>query len=142
MDASPHSPATRSVRRLLAPLSTLGGVVAAFSYVALVDPNQPGHYPVCPLLQVTGLLCPGCGGLRSAHAFATGDLLAAFGANAFAVAGYFLFATFVALWLMRAVQGRPAPRLALKPAHWWALGGLAFAFSVLRNLPVGAFLAP
>ncbi len=32
--------------------------MAAFAYVGTVDPNAPGHYPVCPLLHYTGLYCP------------------------------------------------------------------------------------
>ncbi|MFJ6936135.1 DUF2752 domain-containing protein [Streptomyces sp. NPDC101132] len=129
-------------RRLAVPLVTLAGVVGAFAYVGSVDPNEPGHYPVCPLLRLTGVLCPGCGGLRSAHAFAHGDLVTAFGANALAVLGYLAFAAFTAVWLVRAGQGRPAPRIALKPAWWWLLGAAALAFSVVRNLPVGSALAP
>ncbi|MFI8099917.1 DUF2752 domain-containing protein [Streptomyces sp. NPDC086023] len=129
-------------RRLAVPLVTLAGVVGAFAYVGSVDPNEPGHYPLCPLLRLTGVLCPGCGGLRSAHAFAHGDLVTAFGANAMAVLGYLAFAAFTAVWLVRAGQGRPAPRIALKPAWWWLLGAAALAFSVVRNLPVGSALAP
>ncbi|MFF5443664.1 DUF2752 domain-containing protein [Streptomyces sp. NPDC012888] len=134
-------PATRA-RRLAAPLATAAGTLAAFAYVAAVDPNEPGHYPVCPLLRLTGLLCPGCGGLRSAHAFAHGDLAAALGDNALAVAGYFLFAAFLLLWLLRAYRGRPAPRPAAGPPYWWAAGALVLAFTVFRNLPAGAALAP
>nr|WP_308120678.1 DUF2752 domain-containing protein [Streptomyces bambusae] len=129
-------------RLLAAPAVVLTGAVAAFTYVGLVDPNEPGHYPVCPMFRLTGILCPGCGGLRSAHAFARGDLVTALGANAMAVAGYLCFAGFMALWLVRSVQRRPAPRPALRPAYWWALGALALVFSVVRNLPFGSALAP
>ncbi|GAA2477381.1 hypothetical protein GCM10010406_11900 [Streptomyces thermolineatus] len=128
-------------RRLLAPAATLAGVAAAFAYVAAVDPNQPGHYPGCPLLELTGIYCPGCGGLRSAHAFAHGDLPAAFGANAVAVVGYFLFAALWSVWVWRAARGRTFA-LALRPAHWWAVGTVVLVFSVVRNLPFGSALAP
>ncbi|MGW0392364.1 DUF2752 domain-containing protein [Streptomyces sp. NPDC003042] len=129
-------------RRLAAPALTLAGAAAAFAYVGAVDPNEPGHYPLCPLLRLTGILCPGCGGLRSAHAFAHGDLVTALGANAVAVAGYLVFAGFIALWLVRAFRGRPAPRLTLRPAYWWGIGGLVFVFSIVRNFPFGSALAP
>lgn len=124
-----------------APLGVLAAVAGAFAYVGTVDPNQPGHYPVCPLLWATGLYCPGCGGLRSAHAVAHGDLGAALGANALAVAGYGLFAMLWTLWLVRSLRGRP---LAVAPPAvvWWALGGLVALFTVVRNLPFGAALAP
>ncbi|MFD3352901.1 DUF2752 domain-containing protein [Streptomyces fradiae] len=137
--APPPPPPLR--RRLLAPLGALAGAAAAFAYVGAVDPNEPGHYPVCPLLRYTGLYCPGCGGLRSAHAFVHGDLAAALGANAMAVAGYAAFAVFMVFWLVRAVRGLPV-RLDPSPALLWAVGGIWAVFCVVRNLPAGAALAP
>lgn len=129
-------------RRLAAPALTLAAAVGAFAYVGAVDPNEPGHYPVCPLFRLTGILCPGCGGLRSAHAFAHGDLAAAFGANALAVLGYFAFAGFMLLWLVRAYRGGPAPRIVLRGPYWWAIGAAALVFAVVRNLSFGSALAP
>ncbi|WP_231626646.1 DUF2752 domain-containing protein [Streptomyces apocyni] len=128
-------------RWLLVPVGTLGAVVAAFAYVGTVDPNEPGHYPACPLLALTGILCPGCGGLRSAHAFANGDIPTALGANAFAVAGFAAFAVIWVLWMARAARGRPL-RIALRNAHQWSIGAVLLVFSVVRNLPFGAWLAP
>ncbi|ARF72040.1 hypothetical protein B7C62_06975 [Kitasatospora albolonga] len=129
------------MRRLAAPLGTLAAVAGAFAYVGAVDPNEPGHYPVCPLLRVTGAFCPGCGGLRSAHAFVHGDLGAALSANAVAVVGYVLFAAVWVLWLVRSWRGQPL-RIALAPVWWWALGAVLLVFTVVRNLPFGAALAP
>ncbi|MFJ9429772.1 DUF2752 domain-containing protein [Streptomyces sp. NPDC101490] len=135
-------PAPRPLpRRLLGPLGTLAGVAAAFAYVGTVDPNEPGHYPVCPLLRFTGIYCPGCGGLRSAHAFVHGDLPAALGANALAVVGYGVFGVLLAVWLIRAVRGLP-PRLAVAPVWWWATGAVLALFTLVRNLPFGSALAP
>ncbi|WP_308307499.1 DUF2752 domain-containing protein [Streptomyces sp. ISL-10] len=128
-------------RRVAAPLAALGGVAAAFAYVGTIDPNEPGHYPVCPLLRFTGIYCPGCGGLRSAHAFIHGDLATALGANAAAVAGYAVFAVVWVVWLARSVQSRPL-RIGLTPGWWWAVGSVLLAFSVVRNLPFGSALAP
>ncbi|MFF3611088.1 DUF2752 domain-containing protein [Streptomyces sp. NPDC002580] len=129
------------VRRLGAPGGVLAAVVGAFAYVAAVDPNEPGHYPVCPLLRVTGLYCPGCGGLRSAHAFAHGDLATALTDNALAVGGYLLFAVLWAVWVIRAVRGRPL-RLDLGPVRLWSAGALLLVFTVVRNLPSGGWLHP
>ncbi|MFD3802687.1 DUF2752 domain-containing protein [Streptomyces sp. NPDC058611] len=131
-----------AARRSAVPALTLAAAVGAFAYVGAVDPNEPGHYPVCPLFRLTGVLCPGCGGLRSAHAFAHGDLITAFGANALAVVGYFAFAGFLALWLVRAVRGGPVPTPVLTPLHWWGLGTAALVFAVVRNLSFGSALAP
>ncbi|MFD0152387.1 DUF2752 domain-containing protein [Streptomyces sp. NPDC055721] len=137
----PHPHPRSLARRLVAPVSTLAGVAAAFAYVGTVDPNEPGHYPVCPLLRFTGIYCPGCGGLRSAHAFVHGDLPAALGSNALAVLGYGLFAVVMVLWLIRAIRGVPM-RLAISPAWWWGIGAVLALFTLVRNLPFGSALAP
>ncbi|ALO07666.1 hypothetical protein AQF52_2071 [Streptomyces venezuelae] len=129
------------VRRLLAPVATLAGVAAAFAYVGAVDPNEPGHYPVCPMLRLAGVFCPGCGGLRSAHAFVHGDLPAALGANALAVVGYGVFAAVMALWLVRVIRGVPM-RLTISPVSWWGIGAVLALFTLVRNLPFGSALAP
>ncbi|WP_346777270.1 DUF2752 domain-containing protein [Streptomyces sp. HNM0575] len=127
--------------RLAAPAGTLVAVGAAFAYVGTVDPGEPGHYPVCPLLHFTGLYCPGCGGLRCAHALAHGDLGAALGTNALAVAGFAVFALFMVHWVVRVLRSRPVT-VPLRTTHLWALGVLVLAFTVVRNLPAGAALAP
>ncbi|MFJ2433286.1 DUF2752 domain-containing protein [Streptomyces anulatus] len=129
------------VRRLATPVGILAAVAGAFAYVGSVDPNESGHYPVCPLLKLTGVLCPGCGGLRSAHAFIHGDLGAALGANAIATVGYFLFAAVWGLWLVRAWRGQPL-RIGLAPVWWWGVGAVLLIFTVVRNLPFGSALAP
>ncbi|WP_078942021.1 DUF2752 domain-containing protein [Streptomyces griseus] len=144
-DAAPSPPpapdAPGRLRRIAVPAGVFAAVAGAFAYVGAVDPNEGGHYPVCPLLRLTGVLCPGCGGLRSAHAFITGDLGAALSANAIATVGYVVFAAVWVLWLVRSWRGRPL-RLALAPAHWWAVGTVLAVFTVVRNLPFGSALAP
>ncbi len=140
---APAAPTARAglLRRTAVPLGVLGGVAVAFAYVGAVDPNEPGHYPACPLLRATGLYCPGCGGLRSAHAIVHGDLTAALGANALAVAGYALFAVLWTVWAVRAARGRPLGA-GLGRAHLWVLGTVVLTFTVVRNLPFGGFLHP
>jgi hypothetical protein len=119
----------------------LGGAAAAFGYVATVDPNVPGHYPACPLLTYTGVYCPGCGGLRCAHALAHGRLGTALGDNALAVAGFAVLAVVWTAWFVASVRGRTfAPTLTR--AHRWAFWTLLIGFGVVRNLPFGAALAP
>jgi Protein of unknown function (DUF2752) len=129
------------VARLAVPAGVLAAVAGAFAYVGTVDPNQPGHYPVCPLYAFTGLYCPGCGGLRSAHAFVHGDLLTALQDNAPAVAGYLGFAVLWTVWVVRAVRGRPVRREPGR-AQMWSIGALLLVFTVVRNLPFGSWLHP
>lgn len=123
------------------PVAVLGSVVAAFAYVGAVDPNTPGHYPVCPLLRYTGVYCPGCGGLRGAHALVHGHLGTALGCNALAVAGYAVFAVVWVVWFGRALRGKPFEPV-LRPPSLWAIGAVVLAFTLVRNLPFGAALAP
>jgi hypothetical protein len=139
--ARPPSNATAVAARLAVPAGVLAAVAGAFAYVGSVDPNEPGHYPVCPLLRLTGLYCPGCGGLRSAHAFVHGDLLTALQANAPAVLGYLGLAVLWTVWVTRAARGRPL-RIDLGPVHLWTLGTVLLAFTVVRNLPSGGWLRP
>lgn len=141
--APPAAVAARppSAARLAVPAGVLAAVAGAFAYVGSVDPNEAGHYPVCPLLRFTGVYCPGCGGLRSAHAFVHGDLPTALQANAPAVLGYLGFAVLWTVWVIRVVRGRPL-RLDLGPVHLWTLGALLLAFTVVRNLPFGGWLVP
>ncbi|MEU3735754.1 DUF2752 domain-containing protein [Streptomyces sp. NPDC032198] len=144
MNAEPGSaapPVGTALRRLAVPAGVLGSVIVAFAYVGTVDPNEPGHYPACPLLRLTGVFCPGCGGLRSAHAFVHGDLTTALGANALAVVGYGVFAALWTLWAVRAARGQRV-RIELGPAHLYGIGVLVAVFTLVRNLPFGAWLHP
>ncbi|WP_407564292.1 DUF2752 domain-containing protein [Streptomyces sp. 184] len=145
---SARTAATAPLRRLAPPLAALACAAAGLAAVGAVDPNEPGTYPPCPLLAYTGLACPGCGGLRCAHALAHGDLPAALGANALVVAGAAVLALVLARWLLLAVRPRPRairrPGLAVRApvSVGSALFALVAAFTLLRNLPFGAVLGP
>lgn len=138
---APRTSAPLVLRRLGVPAGILAAVVTAFAYVGTVDPNQPGHYPVCPLLRYTGVYCPGCGGLRGAHALVHGDLAAALTDNALALMGYVVLAAVWTVWVIRSARGRPA-RFELGSVHLWSVGVLVLVFTVVRNLPFGGWLHP
>ena len=139
----PFRPGDR-VRRLAAPAGLLGAVAVACGYVGVVDPNDPGHYPVCPLRQATGLWCPGCGGLRCVHALVHGDLPAALHANLLAVAAFAACAVLWVRWTVRAVAGWSCGRRPGRVSRQvpWVLVVLVAVFTVTRNLPVGHWLRP
>jgi hypothetical protein len=139
--APPEPPRGSALRRAATPLGSLAGVAAAWAYVAAVNPNHPGHYPVCPFRYLTGWYCPACGGLRSAYAVAHGQFGTALHDNVLAVAGYGIAPVLWALWLSREVRGRPQ-RIRVPRAVWWGLGALVLIFTVVRNVPFGAALAP
>jgi hypothetical protein len=106
-----------------------------------VDPNQPGHYPICPTYALAGVYCPGCGALRAVHNLTLGNLGAAWTMNPLVVLAtpYLLWAW--AAWVRRATTGRP--RSFLAPG--WLIMALAFglvAYGVARNIGGLEFLAP
>jgi hypothetical protein len=103
VDARPRA------RRLLAPVATALGVVAATGLVWAVDPNEPGHYPMCPTMALFGIDCPGCGGLRATHALAHGDVATAFDHNALFVVMVPVLVALWALWMRRAWTGSTPP---------------------------------
>ncbi|MEV7020697.1 DUF2752 domain-containing protein [Kitasatospora sp. NPDC093558] len=143
MNAAPTASAPPPVlRRLGPPLAALAAAAVPAVYVSVVDPNAPGHYPSCPFLAATGWWCPGCGGLRCVHALAHGDLTAALHDNAVAV---LLFAVLGVMWLRwawAALTVGPVPGISLGARRWALIGLLVLVFTVVRNLPVGAGLAP
>lgn len=111
------------------------------AYVGAVDPNQPGHYPTCPVLALTGAYCPGCGSLRAIHALTEGDLRTALDLNVLVVLAMIPLAVIWWRWARRSWRGE-ARTAAAPAAALWALAGLVVVFAVVRNLPAGAALAP
>lgn len=132
---------TGQLTGLTRPIASVAAATAAFAVIALVDPNQPGRYPTCPFLVVTGHYCPGCGTLRAVHALAEGDVTAAAGLNLLAVASLPVLALLWLLWLRQRWTGAPRARPA-PPTLIWALAIGALLFGLVRNLPFGAALAP
>ncbi|SPT58216.1 MULTISPECIES: DUF2752 domain-containing protein [Actinomadura] len=127
--------------RLLQPGGVLFLTVAAVSLVAVVDPNEEGHYPTCPFLSLTGFQCPGCGSMRTVHALAHGRVQEAFALNVLTVVMLPLLAFFWLRWARARTLDRPARTKAGHPALIWLLFGVIVVFWVVRNLPFGAFLA-
>ncbi|WP_405151598.1 DUF2752 domain-containing protein [Sphaerisporangium sp. NBC_01403] len=133
---------TDRMRSMLAPLGAAALTGAVFTYVGAVDPNAPGHYPTCPFLFITGLYCPGCGTLRTIHALAHGDVVAALGLNPLAVATIPFLLFWWGRWTLRTWQGRPVRTSLAHPAYIWAFLALVIVYWIVRNLPFGRFLAP
>ena len=126
---------------LARPVATAALTGTAVLAVALVDPNEPGHYPTCPFLALTGLYCPGCGSLRAVHALTNGDVTLAVGLNVLTVLAVVALPVIWARWARRSWTG--APRTTVAPAaSIWSLLVVVLLFGVLRNLQAGAALAP
>jgi len=139
--ATPTATATATQRpsrwAIAAPIACGCAIAGAAVYIALNDPSAPGTLSAaCPLYQMTGLWCPGCGLTRATHSLLSGDVGAAFGLNLFFP--LFLGAIVVG-WLawMRRALGR-APLVAFSRLPMWLPIAAAVAlvvFGVLRNLP-------
>lgn len=117
---------------------------AAVGVLAAVDPNEPGHFPTCPFLSLTGLWCPGCGSLRTVHALVTGDPVTALERNPLAVVLLPVVAVLWVAWGLRAFGvGVRAWHPTRLPAVWlWGLLAVVVVYTVLRNLPGWTFLSP
>ncbi|SEE16217.1 Protein of unknown function [Ruania alba] len=129
----------RAKRDTIAPTVLGASIVVGTAVVVLMEPHDGGPV-MCPFLLLTGYLCPGCGGLRTTYALATGDLVAAWDANPMLAVGLPVVAV---LWLVWAVRSwRNLPKLALP--RWLPLLGILVAmFWVVRNIPaVQPFLGP
>ena len=128
-------------QRLATPLAA--GAVAVLGTVALHvrDPHATGSWGYCPTA-LLGLSCPLCGSLRAVNDLTHLDLAAAASSNLLLVLAA---PVVVALWGRRLVAlwrgPTPAP-LTVPRAVWLVLAAAVLAFTVARNLPLGAWLAP
>ena len=123
-------------------LALLGAAGVALLYA--FDPRNPGLFPPCPFLGLTGCYCPGCGTLRALHVLLRGDVAGALGYNVVTVLSLPFIAYSFGTGAMRAF-GLKAPRPVFVHPRWiWALLAGIVAFWVLRNVPVAPLtvLAP
>lgn len=112
-------------------LGTLAVVAAAILF--WFDPSQYGFYPHCIFHQVTGYLCPGCGGLRAVHQLLHGNVASAWHFNALLVGSLPLLGFWLALTLWRRhFQGQVLGQFRL--AWLWSGLGAILLFGILRNL--------
>lgn len=127
-------PKSSTTERVLAAVA-VAAIAAGSLVVAVVNPVSGGFFPVCPLFQLTGLACPGCGLTRGFHAFFHGDLIGAIGFNAL-LPLYVLFFGYLTLSLgLTAIRGVGLRWQFLKPWMVYGFLGVSFTFAILRNLP-------
>jgi hypothetical protein len=113
----------------------LAGGLAGCAYLAVNDPSDPTSVmPLCPFHAVTGLWCPGCGGLRMVHALLHGRLAEAATDNVFLLAAAPFVLFFLALWSWRTLRGERFDVKLTKPQAALLLA-LTVTWFVTRNLP-------
>jgi len=135
------APARR--RQLRAPLLLAGGLLAASVLLHLRDPHRGGSWGFCPWLMLTGTYCPGCGGLRAVNDLTHGDVRAAASSNVLFVGALPVLGFFYTRWLLDRWNGVTRTVDGHRALLWSALFlAVAVGFAVLRNLPMGTWLAP
>lgn len=112
-------------------LGCLAGVAVLFHF----PPDQYRFYPRCLLHALTGLQCPGCGGLRAAHHLLHGEIASAFQLNPLLVLLLPVLALSLLAYLMNLYTGRDWLNPFRQPVGLWVLLGLFVAFGIVRNLP-------
>lgn len=112
------------------------GATVALVALRLYDPATSVLFPPCPLYELTGWYCPGCGSLRALHQLLHGNLAAAFAMNPLAVVSlpFLLYGT--SSFLLFRLRGRFLPRYFIPASSIWMLGALIVAFGIARNIPV------
>jgi hypothetical protein len=139
--APPEQPATRG-RRMLAPGLTIGGLALATLALHVRDPHQHGSWGLCPSAAL-GIYCPGCGGLRAVNDLTNGDVGAALSSNILVTALIPVAIVLLGLWVVDSWRGRMRwtdLRKVRRSAYVFLV--VLAAFTVLRNLPIGSWLAP
>ena len=112
-------------------VATLGAISLLFFFA----PDRYPFYPRCLFHVLTGLDCPGCGGLRAAHRLLHGDLAGAFAFNPLLVLLSPVLGWFLLGWAVREATGRAWPNPFQRRLWIWVLLGVIVLFSVVRNLP-------
>lgn len=108
------------------------GALAMMAILYVFPPEQSSFYPQCIFRRVTGLDCPGCGGLRAAHQLLHGHFAAAWALNPVAV----MLAPLLAYeGVIRLGRQRVWPSLLQKPIIGFSVILLFIGFGIVRNLP-------
>ena len=131
-------------RRLLGPFVLAGSLALASGVLYLRDPHVDASWGRCPSIALFGLACPFCGGLRAMNDLTNLRIVDAFFSNPLLVSAVPL----VLAWWISVVRDRwtgstrpwmfPVQRGVVAPV----LIAVCVAFSLYRNLPIGAAFYP
>jgi len=128
--------------------SASGRITAAASVVAIAggtamvagyDPTTVHFFPLCPLYQMTGLACPGCGLTRGFHALFQGDVATALGFNALLPVWAVIIAYVWVSLVLYAIRGKGLPMWPTNPTFLWTFMIGLLVFGVVRNIPAYPF---
>jgi hypothetical protein len=140
------SPSSTEPARWLLPPAVAPTLTAVAALGTAVFVRLGGAIPMlrCPLHQMTGLWCPGCGLTRGSARLVTGDIGGAMAYNVFTPVVVLAIAAAWWAWWWPTVASHRAPRVRRlvlpAPVTPWLLGAL-IVFTVARNLPWAPFSA-
>ena len=128
----------KTPERLMSAAGVLALGIGSF-FVYYFDPSKAGFFPGCPLLNLTGFACPGCGLTRGFHEFFHGHFLAALDYNALVPIYAVVFAFLAVLFTSIAVRGRDLKFTIFSPTTLTIFLIISGTFGVLRNIPADPF---
>ena len=145
MSTVPIGPYATAQRRLSAQqYRVLIGTVAVLTAGFLLHFYAPAalHLPGCPIYELTGLYCPGCGTTRAIHHLLNLEFATAFRCNPMFV----VFMPFLIAWFgtraLRTFNLWRWPVFDVSIRTGWVLTGLMTAWGIVRNLPYPWFAIP
>ncbi|WP_072802994.1 DUF2752 domain-containing protein [Rhodococcoides yunnanense] len=121
------------------PLLAAGVAGALVAVLSVRDPRTSTYLP-CPIHAATGLWCPGCGATRAFGDLIRGDVASAISANLLAVVLAIAGIGVWGMWMRARMTGttvRRPPAILIGSAVV-----VVCAFTILRNVPAGSWLAP
>ncbi|MET1060542.1 MAG: DUF2752 domain-containing protein [Nocardioides sp.] len=127
---------------MAAPLTLAATAGLGALALRLRDPHEAGAWGLCPFHAITGAWCPGCGSLRAVNDLTHGDLLAAASSNLVLVLALPVLVLLWVGWVRRSWTGTHRVSAGLSTPTVWLLLVPILVFSVVRNLPIGSWLAP
>jgi len=103
------------------------------------DPATHGFYPGCLFHKLTGLDCPGCGGLRAAHHLLHGEFAAAFRYNPLLVVSTPVLLFLLGRKWIKMQTGAQDSVGTRSHDFYWVFLLVLVIFGIVRNLPFAAF---
>ncbi|WP_245672434.1 DUF2752 domain-containing protein [Nocardia anaemiae] len=138
----PAEPRRTGLRAMGWPLVAAGVGVGAALLLHFRDPHGEGSYGICPVYALTGLYCPGCGGMRGMNNLTDGRILDAIHSNLLVLPLVLAFVLWIGDWSIRAWRGERMRLPRLSRTTMWVFFALLIGYSVLRNTPWGTWLTP
>ena len=132
----------------LPPLATAALGISGLGLVFAADPATSSGYLRCPLHEMTGLWCPGCGVTRATHKAVHGDVIGALGSNLFLPVFAVLAVAAWLTWFLPTIDRRPPALVAARPrvdvggAGWLTAVVRGAAQPALRAAPRSGAIAP